>query len=648
MSKKYQNSSDNLKNFNLFINRSVVKKVILRESLNYSIKIDSSNQYIMAENKQQDTPQQDEKRPKLSKSGLKKAKVLIMYLLEFKYYFFTGMIALVLSSSFMMVFPVAAGELLNVADGKGRYGLSINQIGLILICVLMLQGLLSYVRVWTFAIVSEKGMANIRKAFYQKLIALPITFFEENRVGELTSRSASDVQQLQDAIAITFAEFVRQTITLLVGVVILVVLTGKLTLLMLATLPFVVISAYYFGRYIRKLSKERQDVLAKTNTVIEETLQAIYAVKSYTNEWFEVFRYGKSIDKVVDVSLRYARIRGIFFVYIIAVLFGVMFFILWKGAKMVEAGTMPPGDLVTFITLSAFIGGSIAGLSNLYTQLVRAVGSTERIAEILEIESEVNVEDGKTEIAEPLTGDITYQNVHFHYPSRPDVSVLNGIDMEIKGGQTVALVGSSGAGKSTIVQLLMQFYHTNGGMITVNGKDIYDYNITELRKNLAIVPQEVILFGGTIRENIEYGKPGSNNEAIEEAARQANAMEFIERFPEGLETIVGDRGIKLSGGQRQRIAIARAILRNPSILLLDEATSSLDAESEKVVQDALNNLMRGRTSIVIAHRLATIREADCIYVLENGQIVEQGTHTELSNKEDGAYNALAKLQFELV
>lgn len=601
----------------------------------------------MAKSNQQPTPQQDEKKPKLSKSGIKKARTLMMYLMEFKYYFLVGMLALVISSSFFMVFPVAAGELLNVADGKGRYGLSINQIGLLFVVLLILQGMLSYLRVWTFAIVSEKGMANIRKAFYQKLVALPITFFEENRVGELTSRSASDVQQLQDAIAITFAEFVRQIITLVIGLVILIVLTGKLTLLMLATLPFVVISAYYFGRYIRKLSKERQDELAKTNTVIEETLQAIYAVKSYTNEWYEVLRYGKSIDKVVNVSLRYANVRGVFFVYIITVLFGVMFFILWRGAKMVEAGTMPPGDLVTFITLSAFIGGSIAGLSNLYTQLVRAIGATERIAEILEMDSEVNVDDGAEQITEPLTGDITYENVHFEYPSRPDVPVLKGIDLEIKGGKTVALVGSSGSGKSTIVQLLMQFYHLNEGKITVNGRDIYDYNISELRKNIAIVPQEVILFGGTIRENIEYGKPGSSDESIKEAARQANALEFIQKFPEGLETIVGDRGIKLSGGQRQRIAIARAILRDPSILLLDEATSSLDAESEKVVQDALNNLMKGRTSIVIAHRLATIRDADCIYVLENGQIIEQGTHEELSNKENGAYNSLAKLQFEL-
>jgi ABC-type multidrug transport system fused ATPase/permease subunit len=589
-----------------------------------------------------------EEKVKFSKEGFEKAKKILPYLKDYKVEFFFGILLLFVSSSIFLVFPVAGGELLSVATGESRFGLTINQIGIGLLFVLIIQGFFSYMRVWLFSIVTEKGMSNIRKSFYEKLISLPITFFEENRVGELTSRSASDVQQLQDAISITLAEFIRQFIILIGGLVILIVMTGKLTLLMLATLPFVVVSAYFFGRYIRKLSRDRQDELARTNTIIEETLQAIYAVKSYTNEWFELIRYGKSIDKVVDISLRFARVRGLFFVFIISVLFGVMFFILWQGAKLVENGTMLPGDLVTFITISGFIGGAIAGIGNLYTELVRAIGATERIVDILDQPSELNAADGKEAITNPLTGDIIYENIQFNYPSRKDVQILRGINLEIKGGQTVALVGSSGSGKSTIVQLLMRFYDIESGKITVNGKDIYDYNITQFRKNIAVVPQEVILFGGTIGENIEYGKPGATKEEILEAAKQANATEFIERFPEGLETIVGDRGIKLSGGQRQRIAIARAILRNPAILILDEATSSLDAESERVVQDALNKLMVGRTSIVIAHRLATIREADCIYVLEHGEIVEKGTHEDLWNREDGAYSALAKLQFEMI
>ncbi len=600
----------------------------------------------MAKKKEQDSTENE--KLKFSKDGLEKAKKILPYLKDYKYHFFVGFFLLILSSSIFLVFPVAGGELLNVATGKSRYNITINQIGIGLIFVLFIQGFFSYARVWLFAIISEKGMANIRKAFYEKLVSLPIPFFEENRVGELTSRSASDVQQLQDAISITLAEFVRQIIILIGGITILVVMTGKLTLLMLVTLPFVVIAAYFFGRYIRTLSRDRQDELAKTNTIIEETLQAIYAVKAYTNEWFEIMRYGKSIDKVVLISLRFAKIRGLFFVFIISVLFGVLFFILWQGARMVENGAMLPGDLVTFITLSGFIGGSIAGLSNLYTELIRAIGATERIVEILALPSELLASDGQNQITTPLRGDIIYKNVFFHYPSRLDVPILKGINLEIKGGQTVALVGASGSGKSTIVQLLMRFYELNEGIISVNGKNIKDYNITELRKNIAIVPQEVILFGGTIRENIEYGKPSATEAEVIEAAKQANTMEFIDRFPEGLDTIVGDRGVKLSGGQRQRIAIARAILRNPSILLLDEATSSLDAESEKVVQDALNNLMKGRTSIVIAHRLATIREADCIYVLENGQILEKGTHEELFVRENGAYSGLAKLQFELI
>jgi ABC-type multidrug transport system fused ATPase/permease subunit len=585
---------------------------------------------------------------KLSREGAKKAMKILAYIAPYRWQFITGLVLLGLSSSIFMVFPVAAGELLNVATGDSRYNLSVNQIGIGLIVILFIQASFSYMRVWLFSIVSEKGMADIRKTLYEKLVSMPITFFEDNRVGELTSRSASDVQQLQDAISITLAEFIRQIIILLIGISVLVFYTGRLTLLMLSTVPFVVVVAYFFGRHIRKLSKERQDELAKTNTIIEETLQAIYSVKSYTNEWFEVMRYGTSIDKVVHISLRFARIRGIFIVFIIAVLFGVMFFVLWQGARMVEAGTLLPGDLVTFISLTAFVGGAIGGLSDLYTQLIRAVGSTERIIEILEKPSELQAKDGKLPITEPLTGDIEFKNVHFTYPSRTDVPILKGINLSIKGGKTIAFVGASGSGKSTLVQLLMRFYEINEGNILVNNKNIKEYNITALRKNMAIVPQEVILFGGTIRENIAYGKPNATEAEILEAAEQANAMEFITRFPEGLETIVGERGVKLSGGQRQRIAIARAILKNPSILLLDEATSSLDAESEKVVQDALNKLMVGRTSIVIAHRLATIREVDCIYVLDKGQIIEQGSHDELWAKEDGAYNALARLQFDTV
>jgi ATP-binding cassette subfamily B protein len=409
----------------------------------------------------------------------------------------------------------------------------------------------------------------------------------------------------------------------------------------------VVIVAFVFGRYIRKISRKRQDSLAETNTIVEETFQSFSVVKSFANEWLEAIRYGKSVDKVVKISLRFARLRGLFFIFIITILFGAIFFILWQGAKMVESGEIPVGDLFSFILYTGIIGGAIGGLGNLYTALTSAMGATERVQDILNRKTEVDVE--KTELLpeERFDGAITYRGVEFAYPSRKDVEVLKGIDMHIQAGQKVALVGGSGAGKSTIIQLLLQFYQVDKGQILVDGKDIYDYDLSKYRLNIATVPQEVILFGGTIRENILYGKPGATEEEIIRAARQANAWNFIQSFPDGLDTIVGDRGIKLSGGQRQRVAIARAILRDPAILLLDEATSSLDAESEKLVQEALDNLMEGRTAIIIAHRLATIRNVDCIYVIDEGVIVEQGTHEELSMMEDGLYNALAKLQFEV-
>lgn len=633
--------------FNNYLSNVNSYRIIAVFKVNYisfAAKFKNSQKRKMARRRRNDYD--DGKRVKFDREQFKKALRVFKYIRPYNGYFFGGLVLLVISSTMFMVFPVLAGELLNVATGKAKYGLTLQNIAILLVGLLMIQGLTSYIRVLLFAVVSEKGMADIRKSLYQKLISLPVTFFEKNRVGDLTSRSTADVQQLQDAISVTLAEFLRQIITLTIGISYLFIETWELALMMLLTLPIVIILAFVFGRYIRKLSKTRQDKLAHTNTITEETLQTINVVKSFTNEWFEALRYGRSMDKVVSISLKYARVRGLFIVFILSGMLGVMFFVLYQGALMVQSGTMAEGELLSFILFTVFIGGAMAGLGDLYTQLVRSIGATERIMDILDMESEVNVATGKNLKAARLEGDIIYKDIQFAYPTREDIQVLKSINLHIREGETVALVGSSGSGKSTIVQLLMRFYNINGGAITIGGTNIQDYEISKFRKNIAIVPQEVMLFGGTIRENIAYGKPEATEAEIIEAAEQANAWEFIENFPEGLDTIVGERGIKLSGGQRQRVAIARAILRNPAILILDEATSSLDAESEKVVQNALNRLMEGRTSIVIAHRLATIRSVDCIYVLDNGEIVEQGTHEELS-RTDGTYNALAKLQFDL-
>jgi ABC-type multidrug transport system fused ATPase/permease subunit len=592
--------------------------------------------------------QKEESRPKVTLHNLREALKIFEFLRPYRWQFIIGLVLLFLSSTVFMIFPYSVGLMLDVAQGKETaFDLDLSKIGIGLLVVLVFQGFVSYSRVLLFAQISERGTADIRNALYQRIISLPIVFFEKSRVGDIVSRLTNDVEKLYNTFYFVLAEFFRQVILLIGGVVFLAWQTPKLAGVMLLTFPVIVIGAMIFGRYIRKLSKQRQTMLAETNTILDETLQSIHAVKAFTNELFETKRYRQSNESVITVSLKFASGRALFSVFIITVLFGALFFVIWTGMRMVQTGEVTAGQLISFVTFTAVIGGAIAGLGNFYSELVGAVGATERIREILSTPSETEERKDAGTQAGRLNGNIEFRDVQFSYPTRADVPVLKNVNISIESGKKVAIVGQSGAGKSTIMQLLLQFHKLDGGSISIDGKNIYDYDLHSYRNNFAIVPQEVILFGGTIRENILYGKPDASDAEIIEAAKQANTWDFISSFPEGLETVVGERGIKLSGGQRQRIAIARAILRNPSILLLDEATSSLDAESEKVVQDALNNLMRNRTSIIIAHRLATIREVDCIYVLEGGHIVEKGTHEELSSLFDGAYSSLAKLQFEL-
>lgn len=586
-------------------------------------------------------------RPRFSRKGFVKALKIFEFVRPYRRQFIVGLVLLFLSSSVFMIFPFSIGLMLDVAQGKpNKYDLSLPKIGMLLVIILVFQGIVSYIRVMLFAQISEKGTADIRKALYRKIISLPIVFFEKTRVGELVSRLTNDVEKIYNTFYFVLAEFFRQIILLVGGVAFLAWQTPKLAGIMLLTFPIIVIGAMIFGRRIRKLSSQRQQILAESNTILDETLQAIQAVKAFGNELFELGRYRKANDTVVGVSMKYASGRALFAVFIITVLFGALFFVIWMGMRMVQSGEVTAGQLISFVTFTAVIGAAIAGLGNFFTELVGAVGATERILDILESKTEAEERPQVNRKADRLHGDIIFENVAFSYPTRSDVSVLKGVSLTIQSGQKVAIVGQSGAGKSTIMQVLLQFHQANTGRVLADGINIQDYELDSYRDNFAIVPQEVILFGGTIRENILYGKPDATDAEIEAAARQANAWDFIASFPEQLETMVGERGIKLSGGQRQRIAIARAILRNPSILLLDEATSSLDAESERLVQEALENLMEGRTSIIIAHRLATIREVDCIYVLEGGRIVEQGTHNELSEIQNGVYSSLARLQFD--
>lgn len=590
----------------------------------------------------------DSKKTKFNIKSFQHSVKIFRYIKPYRVEFFTAMVLLVLGSLIFMVIMGLPGEMTNTAIGKPKFnlGLTVKDYGWIFLLILLLQGLLSYFRTTLFSYVSEKGMANIRKDLYNKIITQSIVFFEERRVGELTSRITTDIEQLQSVFSVTLAEFVRQLVIMISGIIIIIFWTPGLSFIMLFTFPVVVIVAMVFGRYIRKISRQRQDQLANTNTIVEETFQSFSTVKSFVNEFLESLRYAASVDEVVSISLRYARMRGLFFAFIISILFGAIFFILWRGALMVESGSMESGDLFSFIIYTTILGGAIASFGNLYTQIVGAIGATERILEILEKDSEIELAKSNEKQILSIHGNISFRHVGFSYPTRPDVNVLRDINLEVLSGQKIALVGQSGSGKSTIVQLLLRFYHASNGYITIDDKNIEAYPLHELRREIGIVPQDVVLFGGTIFENIQYGKPDAGAEEIREAARLSNSLEFIESFPDKFNTVVGERGIKLSGGQRQRIAIARAILKNPKILILDEATSSLDAESEKLVQEALENLMVGRTSIIVAHRLATIKDVDCIYVIDKGKIAEKGTHNELLNQKNGLYAQYAKLQFE--
>ncbi|MHA8053546.1 ABC transporter ATP-binding protein [Aquirufa sp. OSTEICH-129A] len=581
---------------------------------------------------------------KVNKEGIRKALRIYKFILPYKWTFITGMFFLFFSNLTTLSFPLLIGEMTKVMEGKSQF--SINQVTIFFFSILVIQAVLSFFRIYTFAQVSEKAMRDVRQHLYTKIITLPIFQFEKRRVGEMMSRITSDITQLQDVLSITLAEFFRQIFTLVGGIALITYISWKLTLFMLATFPVLVIAALVFGRYIRKVSKKSQDELASTNIIVEETFQSIQAVKSFTNEKWEVNRYTQSLNLVVDQALKAATFRGGFVSFIIFALFGGIVGVVWYGAQLVSSGDLILAELLTFIFYTAFIGGSVGGLGDIYAQLQKTIGASERILEILDDHSEINIE--KESIEEIPFGKIEVNDLHFTYPGRPNVPILKGINFTIQPGEKVAIVGSSGTGKSTLAQLFMRFYEPNSGNILLNGQDIQGFIVSDWRKLVALVPQEVLLFGGSIRENIAYGKPGASKEEIEKAAELAFAKQFIESFPEKWDTLVGERGVKLSGGQRQRIAIARAILKNPKFLLLDEATSALDSESEKWVQSALEELMKNRTSLIIAHRLSTIRSADKIIVMQEGQIVETGNHEELMNLKDGIYQKMVKLQSDHV
>ena len=569
----------------------------------------------------------------------KKAKKLLVYLRPHRVEFGIGLLFLLGSSLASLAFPKYLGDLVDSASKE--FVERIDEVALVLIFILVAQAVLSYFRIVIFVRVTEKMLAALRQATYKHLIKLPMSFFSEKRVGELNSRISADVALLQETFTTTLAEFIRQMIIIVGGITLLAITSMKLTLFMLAILPAIMVIAVFFGRFIRKFSKDVQKQVAESNTIVEETLQGIQSVKAFANEFFEIARYTVKTNEVAKTAIKGGVYRGAFSSFIITGLFGAIVAVIWRGSVLVQAGEIAIGELFSFVIYSVFIGGSIGGLADVYARIQKAIGATEELMEILEHPTE-DIKEEHEDLQ--LKGAVEFKGITFAYPSRPDMKVIDDLSFIAEPGQQIALVGASGAGKSTIVQLLYQFYHPQQGQILFDGKLASEFDLSDLRHQMALVPQDVLLFGGTIRENIEYGKPGASEDEIRQAAQMANALEFIERFSDGLDTIVGERGVQLSGGQRQRIAIARAVLKDPCILVLDEATSSLDSESERLVQDALEKLMKGRTSLVIAHRLSTIRSANNILVLQEGRIIEQGTHTELMALPESRYRELNELQ----
>lgn len=601
---------------------------------------------------------------KVSKESLRQALVLFSYLKPYRTKFILSLVFIALSAFTTSLFPLFLGKMIDAASPAANipgiggnigssFGFDLKNIRWSLNTTLMLifiqlgiQTIFSYMRVYLLTEVGEKSLADMRRDVYSKLLTMPMSFFTEKRVGELSNRISSDLSQIQDAISFTLAEFLRGIFTLVIGLIFIFWISTKLALVMLAVVPVIAILAVVFGMRIRKMARRAQDQLAESGTIVQETFQGIAVVKAFTNEFYEIGRYVKSIYAVVNTAISNARYRGAFISFMIFSVFGTIAFVMWYGANMIQSGQLTMGSLTMFVIFSMFVGGTFAGFADMFSQLQKTLGATESIREILRSEGEmVGLKQTIIEPAYTLKGNVRFDHVAFSYPGRKDVPVLKDVSLSAVNGEQIAIVGPSGAGKSTLTSLLLRFYEPNQGRIFFDEQPANFFPLSQLRMQMAYVPQDILLFGGTIKENIAYGKPGSGDNEIREAAMKANAHEFVSKFPEQYETIVGERGIKLSGGQRQRIAIARAILKDPAILILDEATSSLDSESEQLVQEALDNLMKGRTSFVIAHRLSTIRNADKIIVIDKGIVLEMGTHQQLINQ-NGLYRKLNEMQFD--
>jgi len=587
---------------------------------------------------------------KISMGAIKRAFRLFNYISTTnKWLFLLGTLFLAITAGASILFPKLLG---NMMDGVFVYKQGsvstapsmdkITQVANWFIYLFIIQAVFSFLRIALYVKVTENMTFSLRTSLFKSVISQNMDFHSKNRVGDLLSRFSSDISQIQDTFTTNIAMFIRQILVMIGGVILIFKTSPQLAVYMLATVPVIIVVALIFGKFIRKISREVQDLTAQNNIIVEESITGIINVKAYTNELFEHTRYIKNAFTLKKESVIRGYWRGAFSSFIIVCLFGSIVFLIFKGLGLVQAGELGIGELFNFMLLTAFVGGSIGGMAEQFVQIQKTLGAVERVLDIIEMPIESNNSNNAPDFNQP----IKFENIEFSYPSRPDNLVLKDISLTLEPGKTIALVGPSGSGKSTIASLIYQFYKPTNGKINLGNSNINDISLIDYRKNFAYVPQEVVLFGGSIYENILYGNPDATMEEVIEAATKANAINFINEFPEKFETLVGDRGMKLSGGQKQRIAIARAIIRNPKILILDEATSALDSESEFEVQKALAELMKNRTSIVIAHRLSTIRYADNILVIRSGKIIENGNHHELMTIENGIYKNMIERQID--
>lgn len=585
----------------------------------------------------------DQERRPINRERLAEYRRLLRYVRPYRNRMILAMVALSFSTLLGLAMPLIVSNLVDVVFVERDFGL-LNRMAGLLTLIFFIQAIFSFINRYNIAFAGERVVTDLRQQLYDHLMTLSLRFFADRRTGEIVSRVTNDVTTLQAAVTDDVVTLLQQSLTLLGGVFFLFWLDWRLTGIVIIGIPLITVVIIYLGRKIRQAATEVQDRLAEASAVVEESVGGIRIVKSFAREAYEISRFQAKIEQTFAAAMRRTKISAILAPTIGFMAFMSITITLWFGGYEVILGRLTPGELIAFLIYTMLVAGPLAQFSGLYSRFQSALGATERLFELLDLQPDI-ADAAEAQPLPTIVGHIRFRAVNFEYET--NIPLLHNINLTVEPGQVVALVGPSGAGKTTLVNLIPRFYDVTGGVITIDDHDIRQITGLSLREQIGIVPQESAIFSDTIRENIRYGKLDATSAEIEAAARAANAHDFISRAAQGYDTLVGERGIKLSGGQRQRIAIARAILKNPRILILDEATSSLDSESEQLVQEALERLMQARTSFVIAHRLSTVTKADWIVVLNEGRIVEQGTHAQLLNHKTGLYRKLHAMQFNV-